>query len=290
MLLKPKVKAIVYVLLCVMLWALIPVVSKVGQTNLDNHQFLFYSSFVSFLLFLTLSFFTKEYKVFSRLRIYEFLKVVFLGFLGTYLYYILLYFGYKNAKGLEVLVLQYSWPVFIVLLSSIILKEKITKRKTIAVTLGFLGVFVILSKGNFTHIHLANIKVDMIVLFAGLVFALFSVLSKKITLDALSLNTIYFLIATIFSFFSMMIFSNFKLPTQSDIYPIIINGLLVNGISYLFWIKALKNAKASFLAPFIFLTPVISSIYLVVFFGEIFLPVYIVGLVLVIAGGILGIA
>jgi drug/metabolite transporter (DMT)-like permease len=272
-----------------MLWALIPVVSKQGQTDLDNHQFLFYSSFISFLLFFILSVFTKEYKVFYALKLPEFLKAVFLGFLGTYLYYILLYFGYKHAKGLEVLVLQYSWPVFIVFLSSIILKEKITKRKMLAVALGFLGVFIILSKGNFTQIHLVNLKVDIMVLFAAFVFALFSVLSKKITLDALSLNTIYFLTATLFSFVSMIMFSHFKVPDFKSLYPILINGLLVNGISYLFWIKALKNAKASFLAPFIFLTPIISSIYLVILFKEVFLPVYLVGMALVIIGGILGI-
>jgi len=36
-----KSRTVIYVLICVGLWALIPVVSKLGQINLDNPQFLF---------------------------------------------------------------------------------------------------------------------------------------------------------------------------------------------------------------------------------------------------------
>ncbi len=271
-----------------MLWALIPVVSKRGQVSLDNHQFLFYSSLVSFLLFTLLSFFTKSYKTFKNLSLTSWSYTIFLGFLGTYLYYILLYFGYKNAKGLEVLVLQYSWPIFIVLLSTVLLKEKFTKKKGLSLFLGFFGVIIILTKGDVTHIYLSNFKVDILVIIAAFSFALFSVLSKKVSLDAYTLNTIYFLTATICSFVSMLIFSSFKLPDIHSLLPIIINGLFVNGISYLFWIKALRYAPASFVAPFIFLTPVISSLYLIFFFGETFLNIYFMGMILVILSGIVG--
>jgi len=281
-------KAIFYTIACVFLWALIPVVSKIGQTNLDNHQFLFYSSLVSFLLFALLSFFTKSYKTFKKLDIAIWIKTVSLGFLGTYLYYILLYFGYKNAKGLEVLVLQYSWPIFIVLLSTVLLKERLTTKKILSIILGFVGVVLILTKGEITHIYLSNFRVDILVVIAAFSFALFSVLSKKVSLDGYTLNTIYFLTATLCSFISMLTFSSFKIPDTHSLLPIIINGLFVNGISYLFWIKALRYAPASFVAPFIFLTPVISSLYLIFFFGETFLNVYFIGMVLVILSGITG--
>ena len=117
-----KTKAIIYVLICVGLWALIPVVSKLGQTNLDNHQFLFWSSLVSFIAFVIATVAVKQSKTFLTYKSKDWLNAISLGFLGTYLYYILLYFGYANAQGLEVLVIQYSWPIFIVLLSIFILK------------------------------------------------------------------------------------------------------------------------------------------------------------------------
>jgi len=282
-----KTKAIIYVLICVGLWALIPVVSKLGQANLDNHQFLFWSSLVSFIAFIIATVAVKQSKTFLTYKGKDWLNAISLGFLGTYLYYILLYFGYANAQGLEVLVIQYSWPIFIVLLSIFILKEKLTIKRLLAVLFGFIGVFLVLTKGNFSNIHLENFSVDVLVIIAALSFALFSVLSKKVHLEAYTMITIYFLTATIASFVSMLWLSEFVFPTKDALIPILINGIFVNGYSYIFWIKALKESEASFVAPFVFLTPVIASFYLIVFFKEPFLPIYAFGLLAVIIGGLL---
>ena len=54
---------------------------------------------------------------------------IFTGFIGAYLCYILLYFGYASASGLEVLILQYSWPLMMVLISIFYLKEKQNLRR-----------------------------------------------------------------------------------------------------------------------------------------------------------------
>lgn len=282
-----KTKAVIYTLICVALWALIPIVSKLGQINLDNHQFLFWSSTVSFLAFLVATVAVGQSKIFFTYKIRDWFNATLLGFLGTYLYYILLYFGYANAQGLEVLVLQYSWPIFIVLLSVLILKEKLTPKRALAVLFGFLGVVLVLTKGNFVQIRLDNYFVDILVLIAAFIFGLFSVLSKKVRLEPYTMITIYFLTATVASFISMLWLSDFSLPTKDALIPILINGLLVNGFSYIFWIKALKQAETSFVAPFVFLTPVLAALYLIVFFKEPLLPVYGLGLLAVIIGGLL---
>lgn len=284
---KSKTKAIVYTLICVALWALIPVVSKLGQANLDNHQFLFWSSVISFLAFLVATVAVKQNKMFLSYKARDWFNAISLGFLGTYFYYILLYCGYASAQGLEVLVLQYSWPIFIVLLSIFILKEKLTFRRALAVLFGFLGVILVLTKGNFTQVHLDNYFVDVLVLIAAFTFGLFSVLSKKVHLEPYTMITIYFLTATIASFVSMLWLSYFSLPTKDALIPILVNGLIVNGFSYIFWIKALKEAEASFVAPFVFLTPVLSALYLILFFREPLLQVYGLGLLAVIIGGLL---
>ncbi len=284
---KNKTRAIIYTVLCVILWALIPAVSKLGQASLDNHQFLFWSSAVSFIAFLATIIVQKRVREFTGYKTADWINAVILGFLGTYLYYILLYFGYANAQGLEVLVLQYSWPVFVVLLSVIILKEKLTIKRSLAVITGFAGVVVVLTHGSFSEIYLGNYLTDLLVLAAAIVFGLFSVLSKRINLEPCSMITVYFFTATAASFISMIFYSCFALPAPGALLPVIINGLLVNGFSYIFWIKALKYADASFVAPFVFFTPVLAALSLVIFFNEPFLPVYGIGLLFVMAGGLL---
>ena len=285
-----KTKAIIYVLICVGLWALIPVVSKLGQTNLDHHQFLFWSSVSSLIALLFAAVAKKKVNNFFKYKFHDWLYIVFLGFLGTYLYYILLYFGYAQAQGIEVLVLQYSWPIFIVILSIFILKEKFTWKKLLTIIFGFIGVLLVITKGNFTQIHLENFWVDILVILAAIAFASFSVLSKKVQFESYTMITIFFLTATVASYISMILLSDFSLPSKETVIPIAINGIFINGYSYIFWIKALQESDASFVAPFVFLTPVISIFYLVIFFQESFLSVYVIGLLAVVIGGLLNIS
>jgi len=281
-----KHKGTLYVLLCVALWGLIPVVARMGQSSLDNHQFLFWSSLVSFSVLFSNAYLLGEL---SEIKIYslkDFAFIALLGLLGTYIYYLFLYLGYAKAKGLEVLVVQYTWPILIVVLSVFILKEMLTYKKLLAITLGFLGVLVVLSKGELSQIEVSHPTVILLVGAGAFCFALFSVLSKTVKKSAIVVVSLYFLVALIASSISMLCFSKFQLPTNNEIAPILINGVLVNGYSYIFWKKALQATQASYLAPFTFIAPILSALYLVVFFGEPFLMAYGIGLLLIVAGGL----
>ena len=281
-----RTKGTVYILICVALWALIPVVSKLGQTTLDNHQFLFWSSLVSFVVLGISVILTGNLNKFSEYSFKDWGYLSVLGLLGTYIYYLFLYLGYSKAVGMEVLVIQYTWPVLIVIFSIFILKEKLNIIKSTAVILGFTGVTIVLTKGNFKNINVSNGLVIVLVGAGAACFALFSVLSKNINKEPLGLVAIYFLTATFASFFSMNYFSGFALPSSSEIIPILVNGIMVNGFSYLFWMLALRSTDASWLAPFVFITPVLSAIYLIVFFREPFVFAYGIGLILVVIGGL----
>ena len=283
---RKKAKGTIFVLICVALWALIPVVAKLGQTNLDNHQFLFWSSLVSLVVLSITADIKGDMAELGSYSLKEWLYYGFLGLLGTYIYYLFLYLGYAKAVGMEVLVIQYTWPIFILVLSLFILKEHLTIRKIIAIGLGFVGVLLVLTKGEFENVQMNNLTVISLVAAGSFCFALFSVLSKNIKRAPLVVISIYFLAATFASLASMMYFSDFALPSSGEVMPILLNGILVNGFSYLFWLMALRSADASYLAPFTFITPVLSAIYLILFFDEPMLGIYLLGLACVIVGGL----
>ncbi len=282
-----KTKAVGFALACIVLWAFIPVVSKTGQQSLDNYQFLFWSSLLSFLVLLGITLISKKGHWFTKYNFGQIAKNLGLGFLGAYLYYLLLYFAYAHARGLEVLVLQYTWPLFIVLLSIPVLREKLTKMTILSSLLGFTGVLIVLTKGNFTHVYLGNLTTDGLVLLGSLSFGLFSVLTKKVKLEYYTDTTLFFASATLFSLISMLIFSRFSWPSYSTLLPLFVNGAFINGLSYVFWLKALRYAKASFVAPLVFITPVLAAVLITIFFHEIFLPIYVLGICLVISAGLL---
>lgn len=276
---------IIYIALCIILWSLIPTLAKFAQSGLDHNQYLFYSSIISFLSLFIVSLFQKNLK---EIFIYSkkiFLVLFALGFLD-FIYYLLLYFGYKHANGLEVLVIQYMWPIFIVFLSLVILKEDFTKKKLISIILGFLGVSLVITKGDFTSLDFSQIDVLLIVMLGAIAFALFSVLSKVVKVDATNAVMIYFFSAILYSIITVSTYSSFIMPSSKDWISIIINGAFINGISYLFWIKGLQMFDASKVAPYLFITPILSAFFLILFFDEEILMVYFVGLFFVILSGL----
>ncbi len=281
-----KQKGTIFVLICVSLWALIPVVAKLGQTTLDNHQFLFWSSLVSFIVLGVTSTIVGTIGEIKKYSVKDLLYILLLGLLGTYIYYLFLYLGYSQAVGIEVLVFQYTWPILIVLFSIVILKEQLTFRKLTALILGIAGVVIVLTKGDFQSINISNPGVIALVAAGASCFALFSILSKTVQKEAYSVVVIYFLAALVASFISMLYFSKFAFPATTEILPVLINGVFVNGFSYIFWVIALQSTEASYLAPFTFITPILSAIYLVLFFGEPFILAYGIGLLCIVAGGL----
>jgi drug/metabolite transporter (DMT)-like permease len=218
----------------------------------------------------------------------EILTCFGLGFLGTFLYYVLLYYGYAHAQGLEVLVLQYTWPVFVVFFSWLILRERIGIATMVALGFGFAGVLVVLTKGNFADVHLSNVGVDCAVLAGAASFALFSVLGKKSNYEPFTATTLFFGAATVCSILSLFAFSSFAFPSSlTEWVMILLNGALINGLSYVLWLKALELGRASVLATLVFLTPVLGAIWIVALFGEPFSWSYLIGLVAVIGAGLI---
>ena len=281
-----KTKGIVLALICITLWALIPVVAKLGQTSLDNHQFLFWSSLVSFVILLCLAAIKGNLMEIAHYSVGDWFQLSILGLLGTYFYYLFLYLGYASTSGLTVLVFQYSWPILIVLFSAFILKEVLTFRKAITLLLGFTGVVVVLTGGRFDMVTIENPGSISLVVTGAACFALYSVLSKTVRKDPLTAVTIYFMCAGMASLASMLLFSEFSFPSEKEIVPVVLNGLFINGISYSLWLFALRSTEASYLAPFTFITPALSALYLVVFFNEPLTTALLIGLLCIVAGGL----
>src|SRR5574344_2639183 len=101
---------IVYISLCIFLWSLLGIFVKVAQSNLDHYQYMFYSSACSFLSLLLIAIANKNLKEILSYTKKIFLVLFALGFLD-FMFYLLLYFGYHNANSIEVLVIQYTWPI-----------------------------------------------------------------------------------------------------------------------------------------------------------------------------------
>lgn len=125
--------------LCILLWASIPVATKKMLVEMDNLQILFYSTVMSTLVLGCLLLFQGKLKEFKKYGKSEYAAMSLLGFLGNYLYYVFLYGSLSRTTASEGFILAYTWPMLVLLLSFVILKEQVTLKKIIGICISFMG-------------------------------------------------------------------------------------------------------------------------------------------------------
>ncbi|MGB0893705.1 MAG: DMT family transporter [Parashewanella sp.] len=284
---RTKYQASIAALVCVCLWGFVAVVSRLGQVELDTHQFMFWvslSSFVTLLLVSIIKGTVTEVLNYSKKQL---MQVIILGFLGTYLYYFLIFHSYAHGKSMEVMIVQYTWPIMVSVLSIVIFKEGFCWRKILATAMGLLAVILVITKGRFHAVSISHPNVLITVALGALCFAICNVFMKYIKVEGSSMFMSFFAVATLSSFTVMMWQSSFKFPSGREWLIVLFTGVIVNGLSDLLWLWGLRKVDASFLAPFIFITPVVSTAYLMLFFHEPFHPAYAEGLLLIVISGLL---
>ena len=279
-----KFNAYINLALCVLLWASIPVATKKILVELDTLQMLFYSTVLSTLVLGLMLIFQKKTGDFKKYNKSQYSSMFFLGFLGNYMYYVFLYGALSKTTASEGFILTYTWPILVLILSFVILKDKVTLQKLVGILISFFGIIIITTKGNISAFNLTNLQGDILALSGAFVFALFSVLGKKFNYDKTISVFIYFLSALIFIIPTVLIFSKIVFPSFGVWLWIIYNGIFVNGISYIFWFKALEGGETHIVSNLLYLTPFISLIYISIFLNERILISAVVGIVVIVLG------
>ncbi len=280
-------KSVFFLGLCILSWGLIPVVTKYILIELNNLQMLFYSTIFSCTVMGGIVLFQKKTSVLATYSIYDYAKVGVLGFLGTYLYYVLLYGALALTSASEGFILAYTWPMLVIILAFPLLREKLTIKKLCSIFISFLGIMVIVTHGSIFTLSFTSLQGDILALGGACVFALFSVLGKKYQYDQVVSVFIYFVTALVFITPTLLLFSSLKMPSFHVWLWLLLNGFLVNGVSYIFWFKALEYGDTSVISNALYLTPFLSLVYIALFLGEQILLSTVVGLVIIVVGIVL---
>ncbi|OTA16636.1 hypothetical protein Xvie_01723 [Xenorhabdus vietnamensis] len=282
-----KYKYIIYAFSCVFIWSFIPSISRFGQKEMDHFQYLFWSNILSVLaVFVVALMMGRTWKRLLFIPLPVMLKVLILGALDCF-FYLLLYYGYSIENGVAVLVIQYSWPLMIIGLSFFLFKEKLSIRQMIGIAMGFMAVVITFTKGNITEVAVEHPQALLLVFSGSFCFALMSVLSRQFAIDPYISTFWVFLCSTLVSAIFMFTFSSINLLVGDSLMPTLLNGIILNGVSYIIWFKAMSSPDSHKIASILFLSPVLSMMWIILFFGDAFVPAYVIGLALVIISGLL---
>lgn len=281
---KNNIEGYLYLTLCIIFWASIPIASKKILAELNNLQMLFYSTIFSVIILGLILLFQKRYKIMKDYSSKDYLNMTFLGFLGTYSYYVLLYGAFTLTTAQEGFILAYTWPVLVLILGFIILKEKVSLKKIIAILISFIGIIIIVTQGKIDSFQLTNVIGNLLALSGAFVFALFSILGKKHNFDKTISAFVYFVSALIFIIITLIIFPSLKIPSLNIWLWLLYNGVLVNGVTYIWWFKALEKVETHIVSTSLYLTPFISLLYIWLFLDEKISTNSIVGLIVIVIG------
>ena len=116
-------KSIPLALVSVFIWSTLSTVAKLVLREIPNLQTLAFGSAFAFVFMLIVLFVNGAYKKLKTYSAKQYLAMAGLGFLGLFLYSALYYYALGTLTAGEACILNYLWPVMLVLFSCLILKE-----------------------------------------------------------------------------------------------------------------------------------------------------------------------
>lgn len=279
-----KNTAYIYVALTVFLWSSVAAIGKMLLKDLDSFQVLFYVLVTATIGLFAILLINKKLKELSKYKLRDYWNFAYMGFLGIFLYNVLFFAALMYAPAQEAFIVNYTWPIWVVIFASLILKDKFTFKKLIAIVLGFAGVYTVVTNGNILSFTISNVKGNLLALAGAISYGLFSVLGKKQDYDKTASMFLYHLFGLLFSIPAILIFSNIPSVSMQQLAGLTWVGTFTTGIAFTFWFLALKHGDTAKMSNIIFLTPFLSLVWIYFLIGEKILLSSIIGLLIIVIG------
>lgn len=180
----------------------------------------------------------------------------------------------------QVFALEFTSPIWVILLSPIFLGETLTRRKLVAAALGFAGVLIV-AQPDFGHVEPGVLAAAAAAFF----FASTNLMTKALTKGEPILSILFWLtlMQAVFGTVAMSLFGTITLPTLATLPWLVLIG--ISGITAHFSLtKALSLAPASTVVPVDFARLPIIAVVGALFYAEPIQPSLFAGAALIFLG------
>ncbi len=238
------------------------VAKDVMPSYINAYGFIVLRVFGATILFWIVSFFIKTEKIQKQ----DFPRIIACAFFGVALNMLTFFKGLSYTSPISASVIMVSTPIIVLILSSIITREQMQKRKVFGIVLGLIGTaFLILygkSVGNATNASLGNFLVFVNAVSYG--FYLITVRKLMDKYNAFSfVKWIYlfgFLMVLPFGFNEFQAINWTIIPTEMY-WKIGFVVLFSTFFTYLLNLLSMRELKPTTVAVFIYLQPVFATIF-----------------------------
>ncbi len=278
-------KSFLFAIAAILFWSTVGTAFKITLRHLNYAELLLLSSLVSFLFLGILITFNKQTVLLKKSTFKQIGYSALLGFLNPFAYYLILFKAYSLLKAQEAVALNYIWPMMLVLLSVPVLKQKIKPASIVALLISFSGAIIIATQGKPFSLDLTEPFGVALALSSALFWAMFWLLNmrdkREETLKLFMNFGFGFLYTLIYCIFTR----NIRMPSFEGALGSVYIGLFEMGITFVFWLKALKYAEnTARVSNLVYLSPFLSLMFITLIIGEKILPSTLAGLTLIISG------
>ncbi|WP_244270439.1 DMT family transporter [Proteiniborus ethanoligenes] len=186
--------------------------------------------------------------------------------------WVLLFQAYKYTTISNATLSYYLAPVFIVILSSFILKEKLSTKKITYIFIALIGLFLILQTGEKSAISSYNhVKGILFGLSGAVLYAIVVMLNKHIKcLPTFTVTLLQLFVAAIILLPFVISENTFDLKSvdmKSWIIMLLV-GIIHTGVAYLLYFSAIKEVKGQSIAILSYIDPIFAVLISFVFLDE----------------------
>lgn len=213
--------------------------------------------------------------------------VLLLGVYGLFGYHVALFMAIQNAPAVQANLVNYLWPLLIVVLAPIFIPSaRLRFQHVLSALAGFAGAtLAILSGAQLT----GGFEVGYLWgLIAAIAWSTYSLGTKRIGKFPTAAVGLFGFVAGSLSLLAHLLFEPAAALTGADWVWLLILGLGPLGASFYLWDYALKNGDAQRVGLIAFLTPLLSTVLLLIVTGSPLTPLLLLSAALIFGGAFYG--
>jgi len=276
-------KEYIFAFVSIVLWSTMATASKILLGSQSSFQVLWASSFFAMLFMVLFNLFTGNFKKMKQYKLKDYIVMIFIGLPGTFFYYIFFYAGASILPASQAFIVNYMWPIMSVVFAWIILKEKMTVRKAVAIAVSFLGV-VIVTSADMVQLNVLVILGALCCFCDAICYGVFTALNQKFHYDkpisVLFNYSTTFVLATVFN----LVQGDLFIPSPLQALGFCWNGAFTMALACMTWMWALESGKTAKISNLAYITPFLSLIWTAVILKETITVNAVVGLCVIVGG------
>lgn len=211
-----------------------------------------------------------------------------LGVYGLFGFHFLLFMGLRNAPPVEANLVNYLWPLLIVLLAPLFTPGlRLAARHVLAGVAGFAGAALVVTGGRLS-LESAHLPGYAMAAGSALVWATYSLASRRFADIPSGAVGAYCLASGLAALACHALLEPRHVPAPRDLLFLAGLGIGPMGAAFYLWDYALKRGDPRAIGALAYLTPMLSTLLLVAAGHGVLEPAAMAGMALIIGGAILG--